>query len=312
MKRGNLFIVISILLCTLILLLTLNYYNVYQNFLIFESNDLYSKNNITVEQSYEDIISNEKLNDVSFRIFYYIGNDTDGNIRAYFSNDYNSWIPPLKKGRFFRNEDTKEAIVGKNVKLKKIGQNDFFILNDKQYRVIGYFGISENSFLDNSVLINDIDFFKLNDPPYVIDGEEINNVNLKVLRKGYVKDAGIRRVLETDFFTPIILIFSKMIIIGGICLASYLYFLKNRKENFIKHVIGKSRWSNLKRDILFLTILFFICFVIMFIFKILFKFQVDIGLLIKESAFCYILLILTYFSLFIYERRKAGGSNEYF
>ncbi|MHB8076543.1 hypothetical protein [Desulfosporosinus fructosivorans] len=75
-------------------------------------------------------------------------------VMAFYATDYEKVIFPLKAGKHFSARDSGEAIVGMEVQTDKLSDGEYFDYDNVRYRVIGQFGIAEDSPLKNAVLLN--------------------------------------------------------------------------------------------------------------------------------------------------------------
>lgn len=166
-------------------------------------------------------------------------------------------------------------MVGKDVVTISENACTYYEYNNQKYNVIGYLGITNPSFLDDSVLINDSSLFNTPTNYLAIDGKKINTNYQDRFGKNnsYQNNMGLDRKVNSDYFSP--LIYSLTLVIAIMCtvLIAYLIFTDLKKENYIKYILGTSTFIKYKSNLFYLlsTCIFpvFSCLLILPFFKII-------------------------------------------
>lgn len=265
MNKKNGIVALLLAMIFFLVLLT-NNYKQSQEQLVEESNHLYSPNNSVLQKiSFDEIIADKTLNSVPYRLFYMVENDLNLDIRTYYSNDYKDWQPPLKDGEFFKKNDEKKAIVGKDVKIKHENGKEYFMLDGTDYEVIAHLGKKVPNQFKHSVLLSDSSFFDSAEKTYTIDGKSLKKIEkINLVGQEHKNSLGANRYLSVDFFSPLIILFAKVIIVGLVIFLVYLYQLYSYQEILVLKIIGLSSkkilWENLVTlNSLFLVVLFIMC-----------------------------------------------------
>lgn len=287
------------------LLFTLNtYYKQNQQVLIEESNHLYTPKSLVIETTFSDFISNKEIKSRPFRLFSQVENE-QLNIRAFYSNDYSYWNAPIHNGRFFKKNNESTALVGTNVPIHEVGGIKYFLYNSKKYEVIGYLGKYVPEYFQNSVLLSDNSFFSDEIGQYILDGDYPEN-SKEYLTISNQNNVGIGRFLNLDFFTPLLIMFTHLIIVLTTIFLAFLYNLMSQKERTIRFLLGTTHLKYLQEKLLILNSLLIISVLPMitsvnFIISDVGIFRYSMGLIL------YLLLInLEYIVIFFIDIRKEG------
>lgn len=296
-------IIILLLSFVISVLFTLStYYKQTQQVLIEESNNLYTPKSVNIETTFSSFVSNIELKSKPYRLFSQVENE-QLNIRAFYSNDYSYWNAPIHNGRFFKKNNEFTALVGVDVPTHEIDGIKYFLYNSKKYEVIGYLGKYVPNYFKSSVLLSDNSFFMDGTGQYVLDGEFSKNIT-DYLTVSNNNNVGVGRFLNLDFFTPLLIIFTHLIIVLATIFLAFLYNLMYRKERSIRYLLGTTHLIYFKERLLFLNFLLFFSVLPVIIsahFIIFDTFDYIIGLIL------YLLLInLEYFFIFFFDAQKEG------
>ncbi|WP_027400519.1 hypothetical protein [Anaerovorax odorimutans] len=307
MRKYKKYLIIVILIGTLFLSMLLDQYQIVEGQLNLESNRMYSQNSRVIE-NLSIIEKNKNLKEYSFRVFGELKEIPF--VRSYYSNNYRSWEPMLKEGRFFNKEDTKEAIVGKNVELEYKGNERYYVFNGKKYKVIGYWGIEGSSFMDDQILLNDSRYFEDKNVKTVLDSESIEVFETNGIKFLDIPVKDIWNPINDQFFTEWIMKLSKLLSILVFAFCGIIISLQFKKESEIKHLIGTSKYRIWIKKLWFLCSLFILSFIIVigytcFTMPKLIKFEI----LLKNVI--YFIILITSFNLnelyLNYRRLKCGN-----
>lgn len=307
MKKYKKYFICVILLGTLLLSVLLEEYQMVEEQLNLEMNRLYSNNSKVIE-SLSSINNNNELQQYSFRVFGEF--QEDPFVRSYYSNDYTSWKPLLKEGRFFDKADTREAVVGKNVKLEEEKNEKYYLYNGKKYKVIGYWGIVKSSFMDDQILLNDSSYFADKNIKTVLDTK-----NIQIFEENNVKflDVPIKDIwnpINDQFFTEWIIKLSNWLSILVFILSGIIISLGFKKETEIKYLIGVTKYKIWLKQLWFVSSVFFLIFITSIgITYIIMPELIDIDILLKNISYYFILLIsFIVTELYLNLRRQKCGN----
>lgn len=222
-----------------------------QLLLLMESNYLLTNHHIKCSNYYlNENIENEMANN-SYWKYTVIDDSNDTTILAYYSNNYAKSILPLSNGKMFEMENSKQAIVGKKISTVELNGTEWISYRKDYYEVVGKIGLTEDSPVDNYILINETDLFQeaYQEETYF---DSLDTKKMDVLKEKYNlkrNNIGIERWLNISSYTSIlylmgiILMFSVSVIIAFI-------FLNSRKDlNELKHELGISLSKSIKKEI---------------------------------------------------------------
>ncbi|WP_312651184.1 hypothetical protein [Aminipila sp.] len=307
MKKYKKYFICVILLGTLLLSVLLEEYQMVEEQLNLEMNRLYSNNSKVIE-SLSSINNNNELQQYSFRVFGEF--QEDPFVRSYYSNDYTSWKPLLKEGRFFDKADTREAVVGKNVKLEEEKNEKYYLYNGKKYKVIGYWGIVKSSFMDDQILLNDSSYFTDKNIKTVLGTK-----NIQIFEENNVKflDVPIKDIwnpINDQFFTEWIIKLSNWLSILVFILSGIIISLGFKKETEIKYLIGVTKYKIWLKQLWFVSSVFFLIFITSIgITYIIMPELINIDILLKNISYYFILLIsFIVTELYLNLRRQKCGN----
>ncbi|MFD2307078.1 hypothetical protein [Enterococcus termitis] len=305
MKKSSILIASLIIFALYILTFFVTEYQSQQTKLAFESNDLYSSKHVFINSTFEEIMGNKKIKNISdLSIFIPLESNNEEKIKGYYSNNYSKNQFPLRNGRFFLTKNSKEAIVGKNVTTTINNADKYYQFNGVNYRVVGTLGLINPSFLDYTVLINDTSLFSNNKSNLVIDGSTIDP-SIYNRKQNYQKNIGIDRKIDSDFFSPIIYSLSGIIIIISTILVAYIQFLELKKEDLIKFILGEATISRYLSSIKYLVCICILSFSLVLVFLVLTNSAIsNYSLLFELLLIQFILFLATFSILFCKEERK--------
>lgn len=267
MKKRNSALFVLLILSTSFLILLIDMYHTRQEKLSLESNDLYSVNHLFVKDTFANIVEDifEEIKDLN--VFISLESENNDEIRGYFSKDYSRQNFPISEGRFFQEEGTDEALIGRAVEINKINDNDYYIYKDKKYKVIGYLGLISPSFLDHTVILNDTNLFPDLKQFLAVDGKEVHKQNAYAEEDFYQKNVGLNRKIGSDFFSPLLYLLSLLVIVSTSIIASYVRMIDLRKENQLRYILGVPFYSRYFRHVRLLLLISAIPIVISAIFS---------------------------------------------
>lgn len=254
MKKKKFLISTMLILSTYLLIIMVNEYRLTQAKLFLESNKLYSTDHLFVKDTFKSIAEDKFKNSSDLSIFISLDSQNNDEVRGYFSKNYSNDLFPIRKGNFFSKVDSKEALVGKSVHTISKNGDEYYEYDNETYKVIGYLGITNPSFLDNDVLINSNDLFKKKTPFLTIDGKKIITAyQQKATEKdAYQDNTGLDRKINSDYFSPLIFTLSLFIAFACTVLIAYISFTDLKKENYINYILGISIFTKYKTNLLYL------------------------------------------------------------
>jgi len=256
-----------LMILLLVFVFTISYYQQIQSMLILESNRLLTGNAVSIQGNDTQMLELENLKNISYRIFVILHEDINNNssVYAFYTPLPGSWLPPMSEGAFFEENNTQEAVVGRNVTVEETATGYVYFFDGQAYEVVGFLGLTTPSLLDDTVLINSGYNLSNTEHEIIVDYDRANVLVRYFGEEAIIQTRGVLRLLATDFFTPFIVIYSQIITILTVMVIGYLYFLKTQPENTIRYLIGEnsikifgiSVWKLLQKWLLF-SILFFI------------------------------------------------------
>ena len=202
-----------------------------------ERNSLYTDDVLIVNATFDYLIEAMQNSSKTYRLFGLLSESRE-DVRAYYTNDYSLWSPPLHSGRFFSEADTNEAIVGKNI----ASLQDYIYFGEKYYIVIGILGASGANYLNDTIILNEISAFSEGTMPYLLlDGDsDFAEIINQYFDWAYYFEGKNAVLLEFDFFTPMITGFGRgLAVIGSAFIALLLLYNTEALVN-IKYQIGKA------------------------------------------------------------------------
>jgi len=307
MKKQRFLVSNLLILCTYLLLIFVSEYQKQQDKLFFESNDLYSTDHLFVKEPFQTIVKDKFNTSTDLSVFISLESKNNDEVRGYFSKNYSDAHFPIKKGSFFSTSNSKEALIGKDV--ATVSENDctYYEYNNVKYKVIGYLGITNPSFLDDSVLINDSSLFNMPTTYLTIDGKKINTIYQDRFGKNnsYQNNMGLDRKVNSDYFSPLIYSLTLFIAIMCTILIAYLIFTDLKKENFIKYILGTATFTTYKSNLFYLLstciIPVFFCLLILPLFKII---SIHYFFMFKLFFIQLLLMCFSFTCFFIKEERS--------
>ncbi|MEI5989371.1 hypothetical protein A5881_000859 [Enterococcus termitis] len=307
MKKQRFLISNVLILCTYLLLIFVNQYQRQQDKLFFESNDLYSTDHLFVKETFQTIVEDKFKASDDLSIFIPLESKNNDEVRGYFSKNYSEQHFPIKNGSFFSASNSKEALIGKDVATISENNCTYYQYNNDQYKVIGYLGLTNPSFLDNSVLINDSSLFSMPTTYLAIDGRKINTIYQDTFGKNdsYQKNMGLDRKVNSDYFSPLIYSLTLFIVIMSTVLIAYLIFTDLKRENCIKYILGTSTFTKYKSNLFYLLstciIPVIFCLLILPLFKII---SIQYFFIFKFLFIHLLLMCFSFTCFFIKEERS--------
>lgn len=257
MRKSNVIVFLVINIVLFMLLQILRYED--QQFCIRqEQAQLYSSHNIKTMSTLKTLKDNLKG---GYRVFCEIEAGKE-IVRTFYSNDYREWNPPLQSGSFFKETDTKEAIVGERV-LKESKDQRQYLYNGEKYRIIGVF-TNNSSYLENLVILNNSSLFGNGLRELVIDSNQIIHSDFKLEGERFLPIS----ISQEDSDVKLGRVIKKF----GLCLESififfiaYYFFTCSKSENHIKFLIGTSIRKLIFRQLLKLFIYYSIGFFLLYL-----------------------------------------------
>ncbi|MCL1989410.1 MAG: hypothetical protein FWG67_00820 [Defluviitaleaceae bacterium] len=279
--------------------MTLHDYLVVQGLLILESNQLLTGHEIRTNKNVEELLSLEALDEINYRLFarvaFYSPYD---DIWLFYTNDFSNWMPPLSEGSFFNSAHNKQALVGQNVALTERNDGLVYVFNGEAYEVVGILGLLNPSLLDDMVLLNGSDFWKQHELDLMVDANDSELLATALGSSSVNERSDIGAILETDFFTPMIVIYSWLISSLLILIIAYLYDLDVKDEVKVRFLIGENQFRLFGRMLISLLVKIRSALVILFVGLWLLNPRVNLSVLGLQGFFLLALLILSYTTLF--------------
>lgn len=264
-----------------------------QNMLILESNNLMSPYHMQVSEEIK--INWRKLVKPSdnFSIFGVLEKSSTEEIIAFYATDYNKIILPLKSGNYFSSKDSNEAIVGIGVQTYMLGDGEYYDYNNVRYYVIGKFGLTDDSPLKNTILLNNSLLLDQPNIPLTFDGPNLDKITW--LQGRSLGSKGVERWFNISFMSNWIKNLTWLVILCSSFLSMYYYLVVTKEHRNILLEIGIGAKDILKKGIRDITIvaLFFDLIIACTIIgkKTFFEFVIS-------SAVIYIILLIAYCILF--------------
>lgn len=223
-----------------------------QKMLILESNNLMSPYHIQVS---EDIKINwrklVKPRD-NFSVFGLLERSSTEQVIAFYATDYKKIILPLKSGSCFSSKDSNEAIVGMGIPTYMLGDSEYYDYNNIRYYVIGKFGLTDDSPLKNTILLNNSSLLDQPDIPLTFDGPNLNKITW--LQGKSLGNKGVERWFNISFVTNWIRNLTWLVILCSSFLSMYYYLVITQERRNILWEIGMGAKAIFKKGIRDITI----------------------------------------------------------
>jgi len=218
-----------------IFLLLINIFQIKSESLHAETRFLYTDEALKVSSNFYTTIEVLQGYSDSYRIFGILSDQPD--IRVFYSNDLNSWSPPLYTGRFFNEINTNEAVVGNSVS----AADEYILFLGVPYRIIGRLGVSGTKLLDNTIILNNtLLFTEANTSYLIVEGENTANAISNYLPSEPFFWGFDQLQLDVDFISPIVIFWGKLLAFISSGVFAFFYF--DQKKNLLRtiFIIGKS------------------------------------------------------------------------
>lgn len=279
---------------------------------IMNSNHLRTVNYIEYPASLNDsVIKTEQIKGDYWKM-QNVQLDYGGQIFAFDSTAYDEGIIPLYKGVFFKHSDSKEALIGRNIKTINIKNKEWLVINSCRYEVVGRIGEKYDSTVDDYILLNDKTLFDFSESGDTVILDSLNGEMLNSLLsyKGISRNnVGIERWFDISSFNKLIKLNGEVLIVFVCLLISYIFLHTRSDLNDLKYELGISRRKIFYKEIMLLCMLFIISFTIEWFYKAFFdQIKNDISNLKCITSFKYLIILLSYSILFAY-RDKKGLKN---
>ncbi|MDO4467225.1 MAG: hypothetical protein Q4C49_09500 [Bacillota bacterium] len=236
--------------------LSINILNTYvnkQNVIALESNNMCPSNTLDISK-----IRNKEslLLQLDTSCFWDMGLLFMDENHAYYvfeGNRYEEIEFNLTSGTFFKNKDSKEAIVGNAVETIKIDKKEYIQVLNQTYAVIGKFGQVENSNAQHMIIINDSDLMNTSTYQYLWINDQSKLKRFKdTYGFSYVQN-GISRWISWDFVKKLLLICENVEVICISVLIGILYEKSQHNQNRLLVRIGIVEKKILLRNTLCLS-----------------------------------------------------------
>lgn len=205
------------------------------------------------------IINKEDLNDISNEIekFSYwklsvLEEAGSKVVYAFDSNHYKNCKLPLKEGRLFEKENSKEAIVGYATETIMRGDSEYFRYNNYDYKVVGKIGVSQFSQIEHYAIINDKDYFDDKNSAIYIDSLDEYKMNL--LKEKYDlfrENFGIERWFNMKYYMNIIKTIGFLLIMSVSFIISNILYKLRKEKNLLLNSIGYDVFYFVFKDCLY-------------------------------------------------------------
>lgn len=127
--------------------------------------------------------------------------------------------------------------------------------------MIGYLGTTTPSFLDQSVLINDLKLMKTTDKAFfAVDGSQITEKHHLQYAKAdhYQNNVGLDRKINSDFFSPLLVYFSTVIIFLCNVLIAYTLSQDLSQQNKVTYLLGDTTIKRLLNNSSYLLTIYLV------------------------------------------------------
>ena len=264
-----------------------------QKLLVLESNNLLSPHTIQAEKEMSSLWRKFASPKEVFWIFGSLKRDTEQEIIAFYATDYKQVTFPLKLGRAFSKKDSGEAIVGLEIQTYKRNNKEYFDYGNVRYPVIGKLGITEDSPLKNTVLLNNSALLNQPDIPLIFDGPHISELHW--LKGHPLENKGVERWFDITFLSDWVRYMTWLVILCASVLAIHYYLVITKEDRETCMEIGVSKRTILRRDLCRIAVVsFFISAVVIWAtmnHELFFEF-------VASSVIIYIIFSTAYLFLF--------------
>lgn len=312
MKIKKFALLTSLLTSLSLLLLIANEYNIRQELIIRESNQLRSPNSILLKDTFQNLRDN-LVSQSRTSVLIVIDENPNLRIIGYYTNDFANDILPTNNNQTFSEVNSQEALVGRNIETAQRGDERFFEHNGKEYEVIGYLGLNNPSFLDNTVLINDLSLFPNEITPLIIDGPNVREFaeNHSFTEAISQRNIGINRRIDTDFFSPMMYFFSFSLAFIGTVFLAFVVHESFKQQNKLLYILAIPTFKKYLGNLIYILTVSGVTF-----FLSMLAFTSDKNLFLSYTVFLrffsaqLILLIIAYSLLFIKKEREYAHGND--
>lgn len=301
--KKQLMLITMLIIFTLFIFIFFNYLNK-QSLLNIENNHLLTNNNIKIEETDKMDLIKDEVNKFPYWSFSVIEKEYENTIYGFFSNDYTKCVLPIEKGKMFKKNNTKEALVGKNIETIIVQNKEYFTYNGINYEVIGRIGFSYNSPIENYVVINDSSLFNENNEIYI---NSLDNKNLDYLKNKYVLESenfGLERWFNISYYINIISMVGLALIIMIPFLISGLLLKITEDRNNLLVNIGYNITKFVIKDIVY--IIGGICLLNIVWYHVFIPMNFEILVKIFFTNLLMLIIILVVYLLIVYKFAKGG------
>ena len=294
--------ILMVLLLAFVLMIA--YYRNIQEMLILESNHLLTGNEVVLIND-ERLTEYESLNGINYRMFITLQEVDSSRIYAFYAVSPSRWSPPMSEGSFFSQNNTQEAVVGRGVEIEETAYGYVYNFNGQTYQVIGVLGLTTPSPLDEVVLLNTSSYIEKPGLVVTLDYDRGGVLDIYLDHIGARQARGVSTLLEVDFFTPLIVMYSWIIMILMVMVIGYLSFLKFEAENAVRYLVGENVLKIFGRNIFDLLVKWlFLKLVLLVIIRLDFFWNTQ---LTKEWLILSIALIATYTVTYFNHFKSRGN-----
>lgn len=305
MKYRKIFPFILIISCIFFLILCGEKFQFVQDMLILESNNLFSPNHVLADKSINSVWKSVQTTYDDFHVFGLLEKTSNQTVMAFYATNYSKLKPPIKSGIFFTIPDSKEVVVGENIKTSIRNGMEYFNYKNESYLVIGKLGISNNSPLKNYILINDS---SLLEEPYIhliFDGVNIGKITW--LKSKPMENKGVVRWFNISFVSKWIKWVTWLVIAFASSLAAYSYGIATKETRLMRFQIGVRMKDIMKSDLLILTLTTLFMILVTWLFRNVKDIVLSIINLYFSYLIFYIPLVGTHIILTIHQINTTGG-----
>lgn len=247
---------ILILICIFLLKSYESQFQHVQKLLVLESNNLLSPHYIQASEDMNAIWRQSAKSGETFWILGMIEKSSARQVMAFYATDYEKVTFPLKAGKPFSARDSGEAIVGKGVQTDKLSDGEYFDYDNVRYRVIGKFGIAEDSPLKNAVLLNDSALLEQPHVPLAFDGPHLDEISW--LEGHSLGNKGVERWFNIALIANWIRYMAWLMILCASVLVMYYYLIVTKESRVICMEIGVGAKAIFRKDLWHITAVAFI------------------------------------------------------
>lgn len=228
--------------------IALGMYAQLQRTVALEGNQLYTEDAVLVQAAPADVVTLLSSAGADARIYRSVAENPQARVMLQFGSV--SGRLPIHDGRQFSDADTRAAMVGADVPVKKAGNKSFYPLNGIDYPVVARLGLRSGSLLSGDVLIRDSNYFAQGGrQAVVVDGPQAVKAITETLGPQAFErlSSDTLRRTNIDFVSPVLLGFGWALVILGCLTTALLAARYVQPRNIVEYQLGHSRRRILAR-----------------------------------------------------------------